>query len=60
METGIKRAVKKFLIAFAIAISCDLVLAKFRSEDVDTKTLVLLDDWGTIETHSIFFDHLKN
>jgi len=24
------------------------------------KTLVLLDDWATIETHSIFFDSLRS
>ena len=30
------------------------------SEDVETKTLVLLDNWATIETHSVFFDHLKS
>ena len=24
------------------------------------KTLVLVDTWSTLETHSIFFDHIRN
>jgi len=27
--------------------------------DTDTKTLVLLDDWATTESHSMFFDHVR-
>jgi len=27
--------------------------------DSDTKTLVLLDDWATTESHSMFFDHVR-
>ena len=36
------------------------VSAKFISEETETKTLVLLDNWATVETHSVMFDHLKN
>jgi hypothetical protein len=32
---------------------------KLISDEVATKTLVLLDSWATIETHSLFFNHLK-
>lgn len=28
------------------------------SEEEIIKTLVVLDNWATIETHSVFFDHL--
>lgn len=28
------------------------------SEDTATKTLVVLDDWATVETHSILFEHI--
>ena len=30
------------------------------SEEEVTKTLVVLDNWATIETHSMFFSHLKD
>jgi hypothetical protein len=36
-----------------------LASAKLISDEMATKTLVLLDSWATIETHSIFFDHIK-
>lgn len=28
------------------------------SEDTATKTLVVVDDWATVESHSILFDHI--
>ena len=28
-------------------------------EKTENKTLVILDTWATIETHSIFFDHIR-
>lgn len=28
-------------------------------EDTQPRTLVVLDNWATVETHSIFFDHLS-
>lgn len=57
MEVGMKRAVRSAVTAFTLGLGCQ---AKFVSENLETKTLVLLDDWSTIGTHSIFFDHLKN
>jgi len=30
------------------------------SEEHVTKTLVVLDNWATIETHSMFFNHIKD
>ena len=30
------------------------------SEEEVTKTLVVLDNWATVETHSMFFAHLKD
>ena len=38
---------------FGIAAQANLI-----SDDVSTKTLVLLDSWATIETHSLFFEHI--
>ena len=29
-------------------------------EQSQKKTLVLLDDWHTIDTHSLFFEQIKN
>jgi hypothetical protein len=31
----------------------------FVKEKTENKTLVILDTWATIETHSIFFDHIR-
>lgn len=31
----------------------------FVQEKSQNKTLVLVDTWATIETHSIFFEHIK-
>ena len=55
-----QRALNKLVASVAIVLGSHMATAKFIAEDVDTKTLVLLDDWSTIETHSVFFDHLKN
>lgn len=33
---------------------------KFVHEKNQNKTLVLLDSWATIETHSLFFEHVRN
>jgi len=38
---------------FGIAANSKLI-----SDEVATKTLVLLDSWATIETHSVFFEHI--
>lgn len=32
----------------------------FVKEKSENVTLVLVDTWATLETHSIFFDHIKN
>ena len=55
-----KRAIGKLLTGFALGCGTQLAHAKFISEDIETKTLVLLDNWSIIETHSAFFDHLRN
>lgn len=34
--------------------------AKLISQEDITKTLIVLDNWATIETHSVFFSHLKD
>ena len=44
----------------AAGLCSTVAMSKFISEKVETKTLVLLDNWATIETHSIFFDHLRS
>ena len=31
----------------------------FMQEKSQNKTLVLVDTWATLETHSIFFEHIK-
>ena len=30
------------------------------SEEVITKTLVVVDNWATLETHSVFFSHIRD
>lgn len=48
-----------FLIA-ALALNQQGVRAgTFVQEKSQNKTLVLVDTWATIETHSIFFEHIK-
>lgn len=42
------------LFAFVFITNCGIIPKK---EGI--KTLVLLDNWATIETHSIFFESLK-
>ena len=32
----------------------------FVAEKSQNSTLVLVDTWATLETHSIFFDHIRN
>ena len=34
-------------------VNCGLI-----SEDNTKKTLVVVDDWATVETHSLFFEHM--
>jgi len=46
--------------AISVAALAATASAKLVSSDVTTKTLVLLDNWATVETHSLFFSHLKN
>lgn len=50
-----RRAVAATLVAL-----CGRSAAKFIPEDDVTKTLVLLDNWATIETHSAFFGYLRH
>ena len=33
---------------------------KLIREDLKTKTLVVLDNWATVESHSMFFDHVRD
>ena len=58
MEGGMKRALSRLLSGFALACGTQFAQAKFVSEDVEIKTLVLLDNWSIIQTHSVFFEHL--
>lgn len=43
-----------------MAAAATYVSAKLVPSDQTTKTLVLLDNWATVETHSLFFGHLKD
>lgn len=48
------------LYNFAVAACFGVAAhAKLISDEVTTKTLVLLDSWATIETHSVFFEHIR-
>ena len=50
------------LTLFAIlSISIDGTYARqtFVQEKSENKTLVVVDTWATLETHSIFFDHIR-
>ena len=51
-----KGAAKLFGFGLICALQID---AKIIKERVGTHTLVLLDNWATIETHSMFFDHMR-
>lgn len=46
--------------AFVVSVAAASVVSAggLIKQDTATKTLVLLDDWATIETHSILFDHV--
>ena len=46
--------------AISIAVAATSISARLVSTDLTTKTLVLLDSWATVETHSLFFAHLSN
>ena len=48
---------RAFITGLAAAIS---VNAGLISDERATKTLVLVDDWALIETHSAFFDHIRS
>lgn len=37
-----------------------MLAGTFIQEKSQNKTLVLVDTWSTLETHSIFFDHIRN
>ena len=51
---------KYYYRALASCFSAGVVVnAGLISDDRVTKTLVLVDDWAIIETHSTFFDHIK-
>lgn len=47
-----------FAIAGVFLSACQA--GTFVPEKNQNSTLVLLDTWATIETHSIFFDHIRN
>jgi oligosaccharyltransferase complex subunit beta len=46
--------------ALVVALLLSLVSAEVLPKREGIQTLVLLDDWSVVETHSIFFDSLKN
>ena len=50
---------RAFLTSFLVASLQQRTEAKLIQEDTATKTLVVVDDWATVETHSIFFSHIK-
>ena len=51
------------LALFVLAIICfneqGVQAGTFMQEKSQNKTLVLVDTWATLETHSIFFEHIK-
>ena len=55
---------RAFVAISAIALcTCFLgamVRAGLISEEKVTKTLVVVDEWSAIETHSLFFDHVRD
>ena len=55
MVKGTYRAFLGGLLALS-----QLAVANLIKEDNATKTLVVVDDWATVETHSVFFDHIRN
>ena len=54
---------KIFIAVFIIALAMNeknvAKADRFVRETHMNKTLVLVDDWAILETHSIFFDHIK-
>ena len=46
-------------IAFCTFLLAAMVKAGLISEEKVTKTLVVVDEWSAIETHSLFFDHVR-
>ena len=55
---------RAFVAISAIAICtfflAVMVKAGLISEEKVTKTLVVVDEWSAIETHSLFFDHVRD
>ena len=50
------RSIKSVIGVLAAGLTGALLTTK---KD-DSKTLVLLDNWATVETHSIMFDYIKD
>ena len=48
---------KKALTLFACFFTTQAGLI---SEEIVTKTLVVVDSWATLETHSVFFAHIRD
>jgi len=59
MMGSLKSSAMGVLAAFLATSPQSSVSANLISNEVITKTLVVLDNWATTETHSIFFDHLR-
>ena len=55
---SLKRDFACFIAATSAIFFAPQTSGKLISEDKLTQTLVLLDNWATIETHSIFFNYL--
>ena len=54
-----KNIIRAFTVICACLFTADFAAAKLISNEARTKTLVVLDNWATIETHSMFFNHLS-
>ena len=54
-----KAATYRAFLSSLLALS-SLTSGKLVKEDTATKTLVVVDDWATVETHSRFFSHIKD
>lgn len=52
-----KQHYRAFVTCFTAGAA--VVQAGLISDERATKTLVVVDDWATIETHSVFFNHIK-
>ena len=53
-----KRDFAIFFAAILAVLFAPQTSGNLISTNQAVKTLVLLDDWATVETHSIFFNHL--